>query len=83
LRALCSQSVAADALSARLRALPFGPEYRAVAREHRAVTQTILSLAVKLRITPSSNRLSIRSELSAAPAIRPWEVRADPDERAN
>ena len=76
LKKFCTTAAVAEVLSAHLKTLDFGcRDYLAVAREHREATRTIISLSVKLRLCPSANRLSIRSELAEpSPAIKPWLV---------
>jgi hypothetical protein len=76
LRAYSCECVAGDVLGRRLRELQWGdPDYRGVAAMHRAAAKSIASLATKLRLTPSSNRQSIRNEIAPA-GPRPWEIRA-------
>jgi hypothetical protein len=73
LRAYCTMSVNCQWAGREARRLPVGSreQGRAIA-QHARLTKTLCSLATKLRLTPRSNRQSIRNERSDAPARPPW-----------
>jgi len=78
LRAYCVQCVLADELAARLRALRGKGKrdeayYRALVAAHTEACKTLLKLATALRLTPSSNRQSIRDARVSLPQRWPWE----------
>jgi phage terminase small subunit len=81
LRAFCLQCVVADELAARLRAWrkrkgdsQDEAAWRALVSHHSEACKTLLRLATVLRLTPASNRQSIRDARASAPERWPWET---------
>ena len=76
LRAWCVQAAVAERLAARLRETPIeAPEYKKLCAMHAQATKCLATLAVKLRLSPSSSsrRVNIRSESAPLFGTRPWE----------
>jgi phage terminase small subunit len=79
LRAYCVQCVLAIEIERRLRAMwrkRIGGDdagYREVLRQHIECCKTMLRLATSLRLTPLSNRQSVRDARVVAPERWPWE----------
>jgi phage terminase small subunit len=78
LEGYCVQVATGQKIAAELRGVDIKTEYprfAKLARIHRDVTRSILSLATKLRLTPSSNRQGIAEARVAYSGPKPWEPR--------
>lgn len=76
LRCYCTLAVQADNLGRALRATAVGDKkFGRLASLHARTARTMVSLATKLRLTPTSNRQSKRDGRDPSGAVRrPWEM---------